>query len=197
MPPTSGRSTSVGSRSLGAPPACRRGRRIGPTAAPFVQVALALGLIVLGGAKLFVGAVGDIGKAAGAPAPRVLAAGRAARDRAPREVQQRAVGAAAQGHPGDGEHDRGDGVPVVVPGDGRAAVHTVGAAHEALVAALVALLAGSVLYLTLRIRGRAVRAAVADPGRVLRRLRRVRADEALNRATGACAGVASAARPST
>ena len=98
----------------------------GPTAAPFVQVALALGLIVLG-AEIFVGAVGDIGEGGRDPDARVLAAGRAARDRAPREVQQRALGAAAQGHPRDGEHDRGDGVPVVVPGDGRAAVHAVGA----------------------------------------------------------------------
>ena len=100
-------------------------------------------------------AVDTIGTSARGVASRVLAAGRAGRDRAPREVQQRAVGPPPQGHARARQHDRRDGVPVVVPGHDRAAAHARGSSRTgALAAALVALVAGGVLWLTLRFRGR-------------------------------------------
>ena len=124
----------------------------GPTAAPFVQVALALGLIVLG-AEIFVGSVGDIGKAAGIPtlAFSLLVAPLATE--LPEKFNsvlwvRRRKDTLAMGNM-TGAMVFQSSFPVTVgllftPWE---------LSHEALVAALVALLAGSVMYLTLRIRG--------------------------------------------
>ena len=124
----------------------------GPTAAPFVQVALALGLIVLG-AEIFVGAVGDIGKAAGIPtlAFSLLVAPLATE--LPEKFNsvlwvRRRKDTLAMGNM-TGAMVFQSSFPVTVgllftPWE---------LSHEALVAAVVALLAGSVMYLTLRIRG--------------------------------------------
>jgi cation:H+ antiporter len=124
----------------------------GPTSAPFVQVALALGLIVLG-AEIFVGAVSDIGKAAGIPtlAFSLLVAPLATE--LPEKFNsvlwvRRRKDTLAMGNM-TGAMVFQSSFPVTVgllftPWE---------LSHEALVAALVALLAGSVMYLTLRIRG--------------------------------------------
>jgi cation:H+ antiporter len=124
----------------------------GPTAAPFVQVAFALGLIVLG-AEIFVGAVGNIGKAAGIPtlAFSLLVAPLATE--LPEKFNsviwvRRRKDTLAMGNM-TGAMVFQSAFPVSVgllftPWE---------LSHEALVAAVVALLAGSVLYLTLRIRG--------------------------------------------
>jgi cation:H+ antiporter len=123
------------------------------TAAPFVQVGVALGLIILG-AELFVGAVGDIGRAAGIPplAFSLLVAPLATE--LPEKFNsvlwiRRHKDTLAMGNM-TGAMVFQSSFPV-----------TVGLlftkwelAHEALVAAAVALVAGSVLFLTLRIRGR-------------------------------------------
>jgi cation:H+ antiporter len=121
--------------------------------APFVQTAIGLALMV-GGAKLFVGAVGDLGKAAGLPplAFSLLVAPLATE--LPEKFNsvlwiRRGKDTLAMGNM-TGAMVFQSSFPVTIgllltPWD---------LAHEALVAASVALVAGSVLYLTLRFRGR-------------------------------------------
>src|SRR5581483_488468 len=58
-------------------------------------------------------------------APGVRAAPCPVRDRAAGEVQQRDLGPASKGHARARQHDGGDGVPVLVSGDGRAPAHAV------------------------------------------------------------------------
>jgi cation:H+ antiporter len=123
------------------------------TGAPFVQTAVGLGLMV-GGAKLFVDAVGDLGKAAGLPplAFSLLVAPLATE--LPEKFNsvlwiRRGKDTLAMGNM-TGAMVFQSSFPVTIgllltPWD---------LAHEALVAAVIALAAGSVLYLTLRIRGR-------------------------------------------
>jgi cation:H+ antiporter len=123
------------------------------TATPFVQVAVALGLIVLG-AEIFVGAVSTIGQAAGIPplAFSLLVAPLATE--LPEKFNsviwvRRRKDTLAMGNM-TGAMVFQSSFPVTIgllftPWE---------LAHESLVAALVALLAGSVLYLTLRFRGR-------------------------------------------
>ncbi len=123
------------------------------TAAPFVQVAIGL-ILMVGGAKLFVDAVGNLGKAAGLPplAFSLLVAPLATE--LPEKFNsvlwvRRKKDTLAMGNM-TGAMVFQSAFPVTVgllltPWE---------LAHEALVAACVALLAGSVLYLTLRIRGR-------------------------------------------
>jgi cation:H+ antiporter len=123
------------------------------TAAPFVQVAFGL-ILMVGGAKLFVDAVGNLGKAAGLPplAFSLLVAPLATE--LPEKFNsvlwvRRNKDTLAMGNM-TGAMVFQSSFPVTVgllltPWE---------LAHEALVAACVALLAGSVLYLTLRIRGR-------------------------------------------
>jgi cation:H+ antiporter len=122
-------------------------------AAPFVQVAVALGLIVLG-AEIFVDAVSNLGEAAGIPplAFSLLIAPLATE--LPEKFNSvlwvhRRKDTLAMGNM-TGAMVFQSSFPVTVgllftPWE---------LSHEALVAALVALLAGSVLFLTLRIRGR-------------------------------------------
>ncbi|MFL5791396.1 MAG: sodium:calcium antiporter [Actinomycetota bacterium] len=125
----------------------------GPTAAPFVQVGLALGLIILG-AEIFVDAVTNIGAAAGIPplAFSLLVAPLAT------ELPEKFNSVIWVGRRKDtlamgnmtGAMVFQSSFPVTI-----GLLFTPWELHsEALVAALVALLAGSVLYLTLRIRGR-------------------------------------------
>ncbi|MDP9300810.1 MAG: sodium:calcium antiporter [Actinomycetota bacterium] len=123
------------------------------TAAPFVQVAFGL-ILMVGGAKLFVDAVGTLGEAAGLPplAFSLLVAPLATE--LPEKFNsvlwvRRNKDTLAMGNM-TGAMVFQSAFPVTVgllltPWE---------LAHEALVAACVALLAGSVLYLTLRIRGR-------------------------------------------
>ena len=123
------------------------------TAAPFVQVAIGL-ILMVGGAKLFVDAVGNLGKAAGLPplAFSLLVAPLATE--LPEKFNsvlwvRRNKDTLAMGNM-TGAMVFQSAFPVTVgllltPWE---------LAHEALVAACVALLAGSVLYMTLRIRGR-------------------------------------------
>jgi cation:H+ antiporter len=123
------------------------------TAAPFVQVSFGL-ILMVGGAKLFVDAVGNLGKAAGLPplAFSLLVAPLATE--LPEKFNsvlwvRRNKDTLAMGNM-TGAMVFQSVFPVTVgllltPWE---------LAHEALVAAVVALLAGSVLYLTLRIRGR-------------------------------------------
>jgi cation:H+ antiporter len=123
------------------------------TAAPFVQVTLGL-ILMVGGAKLFVDAVGNLGKAAGLPplAFSLLVAPLATE--LPEKFNsvlwvRRNKDTLAMGNM-TGAMVFQSSFPVTVgllltPWE---------LAHEALVAAVVALLAGSVLYLTLRVRGR-------------------------------------------
>ena len=125
----------------------------GSVAAPFVQVGVALGLIVLG-AEVFVHAVGDIGEAAGIPplAFSLLVAPLATE--LPEKFNsvlwvRRRKDTLAMGNM-TGAMVFQSSFPVTIgllftPWELR---------DEALVAGVVALLAGSVLYLTLRIRGR-------------------------------------------
>jgi cation:H+ antiporter len=122
-------------------------------AAPFVQTAVGLALMV-GGAKLFVDAVGDLGEAAGLPplAFSLLVAPLATE--LPEKFNsviwiRRGKDTLAMGNM-TGAMVFQSSFPVTIgllftPWD---------LAHEALVAASVALVAGSVLYATLRIRGR-------------------------------------------
>jgi cation:H+ antiporter len=122
-------------------------------AAPFVQVGVGLALMV-GGAKLFVDAVGDLGRAAGLPplAFSLLVAPLATE--LPEKFNsvlwiRRRKDTLAMGNM-TGAMVFQSSFPVTIgllltPWE---------LAHEALVAASVALAAGSVLYLTLRIRGR-------------------------------------------
>ena len=125
----------------------------GPTAAPFVQVGLALGLIILG-AEIFVDAVTNIGARAGIPplAFSLLVAPLAT------ELPEKFNSVIWVGRRKDtlamgnmtGAMVFQSSFPVTI-----GLLFTPWELHsEALVAALVALLAGSVLYLTLRIRGR-------------------------------------------
>ena len=125
----------------------------GSTAMPFVQVGIALGLIILG-AEIFVGSVSDLGEAAGIPplAFSLLVAPLATEF--PEKFNsviwvRRRKDTLAMGNM-TGAMVFQSSFPVTVgllftPWE---------LAHEALVAAAVALIAGSVLYLTLRIRGR-------------------------------------------
>jgi cation:H+ antiporter len=125
----------------------------GSTAMPFVQVGIALGLIILG-AELFVGAVGDLGRAAGIPplAFSLLVAPLATE--LPEKFNsvlwvRRRKDTLAMGNM-TGAMVFQSSFPVTIgllftPWE---------LTGEALVAALVALAAGSVLYLTLRFRGR-------------------------------------------
>jgi len=125
----------------------------GPTAAPFVQVGVALGLIILG-AEIFVGAVSDIGSAAGIPplAFSLLVAPLATE--LPEKFNsviwvRRRKDTLAMGNM-TGAMVFQSAFPVTI-----GLLFTPWELHsEALVAAVVALLAGSVLYLTLRFRGR-------------------------------------------
>jgi cation:H+ antiporter len=122
-------------------------------AAPFVQVAIGL-ILMVGGAKLFVDAVGNLGKAAGLPplAFSLLVAPLATE--LPEKFNsvlwvRRNKDTLAMGNM-TGAMVFQSAFPVTVgllltPWE---------LAHEALVAACAALLAGSVLYLTLRVRGR-------------------------------------------
>jgi cation:H+ antiporter len=122
-------------------------------AAPFVQTGIGLALMV-GGAKLFVDAVGDLGSSAGLPplAFSLLVAPLATE--LPEKFNsvlwiRRRKDTLAMGNM-TGAMVFQSSFPVTIgllltPWD---------LAHEALVAATIALLAGSVLYLTLRIRGR-------------------------------------------
>jgi cation:H+ antiporter len=124
----------------------------GPVAAPFVQVAVALGLIVFG-AEIFVGAVSNIGKAAGIPplAFSLLVAPLATE--LPEKFNsviwvRRRKDTLAMGNM-TGAMVFQSSFPVTIgllftPWELQS---------EALVAAIVALLAGGVLYLTLRFRG--------------------------------------------
>src|SRR5207247_8976797 len=123
------------------------------TAAPFVQVTVAL-ILMLGGAKLCLADVGSLGKAAGLPplAFSLLVAPLATE--LPEKFNsvlwvRRNKDTLAMGNM-TGAMVFQSSFPVTVgllltPWE---------LAHEALVAACVALIAGSVLYLTLRIRGR-------------------------------------------
>ncbi|HEX9298802.1 MAG TPA: sodium:calcium antiporter [Actinomycetota bacterium] len=123
------------------------------TAAPFVQVTFGL-ILMVGGAELFVDAVGNLGKAAGLPplAFSLLVAPLATE--LPEKFNsvlwvRRKKDTLAMGNM-TGAMVFQSSFPVTVgllltPWE---------LAHEALVAACVALLAGSVLYLTLRFRGR-------------------------------------------
>jgi cation:H+ antiporter len=123
------------------------------TAAPFVQVTFGL-ILMVGGAKLFVDAVGNLGEAAGLPplAFSLLVAPLATE--LPEKFNsvlwvRRNKDTLAMGNM-TGAMVFQSAFPVTVgllltPWE---------LAHEALVAACVALLAGSVLYLTLRLRGR-------------------------------------------
>jgi cation:H+ antiporter len=125
----------------------------GSVAAPFVQVAIALGLIILG-AEIFVASVGDLGEAAGIPplAFSLLVAPLATE--LPEKFNsvlwvRRRKDTLAMGNM-TGAMVFQSSFPVTVgllftPWE---------LAHEALVAAAVALVAGSVLYLTLRSRGK-------------------------------------------
>jgi len=125
----------------------------GSTATPFVQVALALGLIVLG-AEIFVGAVSTLGEAAGIPplAFSLLVAPLATE--LPEKFNsvlwvRRRKDTLAMGNM-TGAMVFQSSFPVTIgllftPWE---------LTNEALIAALVALVAGSVLYLTLRFRGR-------------------------------------------
>ena len=74
------------------------------------QVVLALALIIIG-AQVFVGAVEHLSSVIGLD-PTILALDhRPHRHRAAGEVQQRHLGADRQGHAGDGQHHRRDGLP--------------------------------------------------------------------------------------
>jgi cation:H+ antiporter len=125
----------------------------GPVAAPFVQVAVALGLIVLG-AEIFVDAVSNIGTAAGIPplAFSLLVAPLAT------ELPEKFNSVIWVGRRKDtlamgnmtGAMVFQSSFPVTIgllftPWELQS---------EALIAGIVALLAGSVLYLTLRVRGK-------------------------------------------
>ena len=123
------------------------------TAAPFVQVAIALGLIVLG-AEIFVGAVSTLGEAAGIPplAFSLLVAPLATE--LPEKFNsvlwvRRRKDTLAMGNM-TGAMVFQSSFPVTIGLLFTPWVLT----GDALVAALVALAAGSVLYLTLRFRGR-------------------------------------------
>jgi cation:H+ antiporter len=125
----------------------------GSVAAPFVQVGVALALIILG-AEIFVASVGDIGKAAGIPplAFSLLVAPLATE--LPEKFNSvlwvhRRKDTLAMGNM-TGAMVFQSSFPVTVgllftPWE---------LAHEALVAAAIALIAGSVLFLTLKFRGR-------------------------------------------
>ena len=125
----------------------------GPVAAPFVQVGVALGLIILG-AEIFVDAVSNIGTAAGIPplAFSLLVAPLATE--LPEKFNsviwvRRRKDTLAMGNM-TGAMVFQSAFPVSI-----GLLFTPWELHsEALVAAIVALLAGSVLYLTLRIRGK-------------------------------------------
>ncbi|HEX3298950.1 MAG TPA: sodium:calcium antiporter [Actinomycetota bacterium] len=125
----------------------------GPVSAPFVQVAVALGLIILG-AEIFVDAVSNIGTAAGIPplAFSLLVAPLATE--LPEKFNsviwvRRRKDTLAMGNM-TGAMVFQSAFPVSI-----GLLFTPWELHsEALVAAVVALLAGSVLYLTLRIRGK-------------------------------------------
>jgi cation:H+ antiporter len=125
----------------------------GSVSAPFVQVGVALGLIILG-AELFVHAVGDLGEAAGlSPLAFSLLVAPLATE-LPEKFNsvlwvRRRKDTLAMGNM-TGAMVFQSSFPVTVgllftPWE---------LAHEALVAALIALIAGSVLYLTLRFRGK-------------------------------------------
>ena len=159
----------------------------GSTAAPFVQVAIALGLIVLG-AEIFVGAVSTLGEAAGIPplAFSLLVAPLATE--LPEKFNsvlwvRRRKDTLAMGNM-TGAMVFQSSFPVTIgllftPWE---------LTGEALVAALVALAAGSVLYLTLRFRGRLSAPLLLAAGRVLPRVRRVRADAHLGRVRAVALG---------
>ena len=83
--------------------------------------------VMIGGARLFVSALGHRGDPSGRSGPRPRAHPLAAGDGAAGEVQQRPLGATAQGHAGDGQHQRRDGFPELHPRLGRAYLHAVGA----------------------------------------------------------------------
>ena len=126
----------------------------GPVAAPFVQVAVAPGLIIFG-AEIFVDAVSNIGAAAGIPplAFSLLVAPLATE--LPEKFNSVIWVRRRKDTLAMGNMTWGDGVPVGVPRGTIGLLFTPWELHsEALVAAVVALLAGSVLYLTLRIRGK-------------------------------------------
>ena len=116
---SSRRSASIGSTSRGpAHPEPPRLRIVG------LQVAVALGCIIAG-AYLFVGAVTDLAHSLGRRRGPARPDHRPDRDRAAREVQQRDLGPPGQGHPGDGQHHRRDGLPERDPDLGRARVRVV------------------------------------------------------------------------
>ena len=86
-----------------------------------LQVLAALGLIVLG-AFFFVDAVEHLSSSLGHRADHPRPRHRPDRDRAAREVQLGDLGPPGQGHPRDGQHHRGDGLPVDDPDGRRAAL---------------------------------------------------------------------------
>ena len=92
--------------------------------APFVQVGVALALII-GGAELFIHAVDQVARPVRHLPAGLLALGGADRHGAPGEVQQRALDPPAQGHTRARQHDGRHGLPVVVPGHDRPAVDAV------------------------------------------------------------------------
>ncbi len=87
------------------------------------QVVVALACIV-GGAYLFVGAVDRLAAGRGRKRAAACPGDRPDRHRASREVQLADLGPAGQGHARDGQHHRGDGVPVGDPDGGRAGART-------------------------------------------------------------------------
>ena len=113
-----------GPRAAALPSLRRRPHRRRPTARPRLrvvnlQVLVALGLIIVG-AVAFVDAVGHVATSLGVEPGAARPRHRADRHRAAREVQLDHLGPPGQGHAGDGQHHRRDGLPVGDPGLGRA-----------------------------------------------------------------------------
>ena len=113
----------AGGPRAAAVPSARPRRRIGSTrpcrgsASSTSRSLAALGLIVLG-AIFFVDAVEHLRARVRRRRRAPRARHRPDRDRAAREVQLDHLGPRRQGHPGDGQHHRRDGLPVDDP-DGR------------------------------------------------------------------------------
>jgi cation:H+ antiporter len=134
-------------------PALPAWTKAGPAAAPFVQVGVALAMIV-GGAEMFVGSVGSIAETFGLPALAFSLLVAPLATELPEKFNsvlwiRRRKDTLAMGNM-TGAMVFQSSFPVTIgllltPWE---------LAHEALVAACIALAAGSVLYVTLRVRGR-------------------------------------------
>ena len=98
-----------------------------------LQIIVALAAIIFG-ADLFVRELTTISVAAGVPDTGDLPAHHAGGHGTPREVQQRHVDAAEEGHPGPGQHHRGDGLPEHLPGGDRPGVHRLASVQQRRVA---------------------------------------------------------------